>query len=335
MSLSNYFDDLGNKKINTHKEALKYDAVRYTSFLDSYPKDSIIPACTLSEFGFHFDKISKKIHCIECAFQYENLHADSLSEILSSHFRFNKLCEQAKLCLEKSVHQSEYKRVISREVSVESVESIEMSTGFNPINSLQDPLSPTGTSNLSKKMKQQKKLSLSLSSPNQSLQQRQQQTLKTQFQSEENRRASFDGMKMLFDAKALAANGFYKVNADGVASSANQSGSLLLGLKSGGSAASDELEDSLTHIEQLARSVPALTHIKCIFCAYECLIFRNSLQNTLYKSPFDEHKEKSFYKCSIFANNKNLDWTSGSNMSVSREILANHEKYAKYASKNG
>lgn len=330
MSLSNYFNDLGNNKITTHKEALKYDAVRYSSFLNSYPKDCTIPACTLSEFGFHYDNISKKIHCIECQFQYENLHADSLNEILSSHFRFNKSCEQAKLCLEKSIQQNEFKRVLSREASVESNESNE-----NTLVSydMMSPPSPNGgISSLTKKLKNQKKLTISLSSPTHSLQQRQQQTIKAQYQSEENRRASFDGLKMLFDSKTLAANGFYKVSVDTASSSANQSGGLLSGIKT---ISSDDIEDTLTHIEQLARSVPALMHIKCVFCSYECLIFRNSLQNTLYKSPFDEHKEKSLYKCPLFVNSK-FDYTSSSSVSSSRESRESLiEKYAKFANKNG
>jgi hypothetical protein len=329
MSLSNYFNDLGNNKITTHKEALKYDAVRYSSFLNSYPKDCTIPACTLSEFGFHYDNISKKIHCIECQFQYENLHVDSLNEILSSHFRFsnnnNKSCEQAKLCLEKSIQQNEFKRVLSRETSVESNESNENTLGSYDMMSQTNPNG--GMSSLTKKLKNQKKLTASLSSPANSLQQRQQQTIKTQYQSEENRRSSFEGLKMLFDAKILAANGFYKVSVD--TSSANQSGGLLPGIKT---TSSDDIEDTLTHIEQLARSLPALMHIKCVFCSYECLIFRNSLLNTLYKSPFDEHKEKSLYKCPLFINSK-FDYTSGSNVSSSRESL--NEKYAKFANKNG
>lgn len=56
-----------------------------------------------------------------------------------------------------------------------------------------------------------------------------------------------------------------------------------------------------SQIEAIARSVPTLYHVRCAFCAYECLLFRTSLWNTLYKSPFDEHREKFGSVCPIFA----------------------------------
>ena len=51
----------------------------------------------------------------------------------------------------------------------------------------------------------------------------------------------------------------------------------------------------------VARLVPALVHVRCAYCAYECLLFRNSLLTSMYRSPFDEHKARAnSVKCAIY-----------------------------------
>lgn len=328
MSLSKYFNDLGNQNIKTHKDALKYDAVRFSSYHNSYPKDCTIPACVLSDYGFHYDDLAKKIRCIECHFQYENLYADSLGDILSHHYKTSKACQQAKLSLARCISEWPHETVVSspkRQTSVEELEFIEKMSSSSPPTATQ-------TSDYSKKMKRASPLSLAQSqslqkAPALQQQQHHQMTARSQYQNEESRRVSFEGFKMLFDAKTLAANGFYKVNVETSGLSSSM-------FRRDGSMETD-LDDGLTHIEQLARNVPALMHIKCVFCSYECLIFRNSLLNTLYKSPFDEHREKSRYKCQVFAQettNKRTSLSAG----LSRESLAKHqESVANAASKSG
>ena len=91
--------------------------MRYTSFLNSYPKDSLLPACTLSQYGFYYDETAKKLRCIECTFQYENLYAESLGDVLSQHYKFNRTCEQAKASLDMCVDTIEFKRTLSQDAT--------------------------------------------------------------------------------------------------------------------------------------------------------------------------------------------------------------------------
>ena len=129
-------------------------------------------------------------------------------------------------------------------------------------------------------------------------------------------------------SSSSSGGGFGKTSAHSSAQTVTTSGS--------GNTADKELTDpdeALTHIELLAKNVPALMHIKCAFCAYECLIFRNSVLNTLYKSPFEEHMEKSFATCPMFreqfmfANNKSgggsSNSTSGKMLDTSNAVTSN------------
>ena len=70
-----------------------------------------------------------------------------------------------------------------------------------------------------------------------------------------------------------------------------------------------------SQIEAIAKSLPTLYHVRCAYCPYECLLFKTSLLNTLYKSPFDEHREKYGSRCPIFALNSDLPGSKSSTSS--------------------
>jgi hypothetical protein len=129
-------------------------------------------------------------------------------------------------------------------------------------------------------------------------------------QSEEYRANTFVHTKMLFDVKKLVAAGFYRVKAP-IEDADNTQFSNDNNIKSRPS----------SHIEEVAKQVAVLIHLKCAFCKYECLIFRNSWFNTLYKSPFDEHKENFFMTCSTFAAARGVG--SGRKMDLTGTSLSN------------
>ena len=56
--------------------------------------------------------------------------------------------------------------------------------------------------------------------------------------------------------------------------------------------------DIKTKIDSLSVHVPSLIHLKCAFCSYECLIPKNSMLNTNYKNPIEEHIENYSNICS-------------------------------------
>lgn len=89
-----------------------------------------------------------------------------------------------------------------------------------------------------------------------------------------------------------------------------------------------ELLNQESQIEAIARSVPTLYHLRCAFCPYECLLFKKSLLNTLYKSPFEEHREKYGTICPIFAlhhdTTKNLNLRPG--VDLNRDIAYDASK---------
>lgn len=92
------------------------------------------------------------------------------------------------------------------------------------------------------------------------------------------------------------------------------------------------MRDEPSQIEAISKSLPALHHVKCAFCSYECLLFKTSHLNTLYKSPFDEHREhreKNGMKCPIFAlnsdnNNNNLLNSKTAGIDENKEIASNY-----------
>jgi len=120
---------------------------------------------------------------------------------------------------------------------------------------------------------------------------------KNNYHIEEARFATFENVKMQLSAKMLSENGFYMVSKD---STANVSLSMSKSKSMITIAASDEPNQ----IEKIAGLVPALIYIKCAYCPYECLIFKNSLLNTMFKSPTEEHWEKSNKICPIFLESK-------------------------------
>jgi hypothetical protein len=71
-----------------------------------------------------------------------------------------------------------------------------------------------------------------------------------------------------------------------------------------------------------------LTHIKCAFCSYECLLHKTSRLNTLYKSPFDEHREKSFLTCPIFYKSSDSNNNSLAKSTESPGFTDNQKNYS-------
>lgn len=122
---------------------------------------------------------------------------------------------------------------------------------------------------------------------------------KNVFNNEETRLQTFENIKLKLSPELLAENGFYMVSKDSQAN-LNKSKSFLTNIQG------SNLKDDASNIERIAGLVPASIHIKCAYCTYECLIFKNSLQNTMYKSPIEEHYEKSSKICPIFADSKNI-----------------------------
>lgn len=83
-----------------------------------------------------------------------------------------------------------------------------------------------------------------------------------------------------------------------------------------------------SQIEAIAKSLPTLYHVRCAYCPYECLLFKTSLLNTLYKSPFDEHREKYASQCPIFALNSDLagSKSTSSGVDLHRDLAFNSAK---------
>lgn len=139
------------------------------------------------------------------------------------------------------------------------------------------------------------------------------------FSNEEMRIKTFENIRLALDVKQLAQNGFYRVVRDCLKTVIKKSSTNSPNSSSNSGFSSEKLLDNeMSYIEAIASQVPALHHIKCAFCSYECLIFKNSVLNTLYKSPFEDHREKSANKCLIFSSQASkMEWSSsGSTDSV-------------------
>lgn len=280
MSLLNTFiNDV--KTIKNHREALKHYQVRYVSFNQNFPKDCFLPTCTLAEFGFYFEEKSKSIKCYECDFKYDELNQDCLILIFHKHLKHKPKCSQVLHALEAIIYDSQ---------------ATQQQQQYNDSDLL---IMETDEQIYSK----------SIAVVNQ-----QQQPPKTKYANEDVRFQTFENVKMLLNARTLAENGFYMVSKEtqansNILSKSKSSNSLSTSVSSSTtnnnstSSSSNNQEDSNT-IEKIALLVPALIYIKCAFCTYECLIFKNSVLNTMYKSPLDEHWEKSKSTCFIFSDSK-------------------------------
>ena len=95
MLLSEYVNDLQENKIRSHKDALKYFPVRYTTFNPTnYSKDFTLPGCTLAKYGFYYDNTQKLIRCFECQFEYNDLEQGLLTTIMHKHYKHCMDCPQ-------------------------------------------------------------------------------------------------------------------------------------------------------------------------------------------------------------------------------------------------
>ena len=95
------------------------------------------------------------------------------------------------------------------------------------------------------------------------------------FTSVEARLKTFDKTRLLLDRNELVQNGLYL----------------------------NEF-NSASQLNRIVAQVPGLVHLKCAFCTYECVLFKNSLVNTFFKSPTEEHREKFANICSVFIGDK-------------------------------
>lgn len=109
------------------------------------------------------------------------------------------------------------------------------------------------------------------------------------FFNEEKRLETFENCKLKIDVPSLVKNGFYRVLKDPIK----------LSLKK-------DIE-TISGIEYVSKYIASLYHVRCAFCPYECLLFRNSHLNSVFKSPFDEHKEKFGHSCPIFSELNKMD----------------------------
>lgn len=103
---------------------------------------------------------------------------------------------------------------------------------------------------------------------------------KVKYASLESRLATFGNTKMATSPKDLAQNGLFLVNTKEFASLIPT--------------------DSMTLTERLAQIAPFLLHVKCAFCPFECMLFKNSQLTSNYNTPFDEHREKCGSRCPMF-----------------------------------
>lgn len=127
----------------------------------------------------------------------------------------------------------------------------------------------------------------------------------TNFFSEEKRLETFENCKLKIDVASLVKNGFYRVLKDPIK----------LSLKKD--------VETISGIEYVSKYIASLYHVRCAFCPYECLLFRNSHLNTVFKSPFDEHKEKFQLSCPMFSDSNKIDCHSakGTNFFLRSDML--------------
>jgi hypothetical protein len=117
--------------------------------------------------------------------------------------------------------------------------------------------------------------------------------LKLIYQSEESRLKTFENIRLMIDTKQLVSNGFYRVVKNSNSSFLNKSDTV----------DNIQFDEKQSHLAKIANALDSkLIHIRCVYCSYECILFKNYHLNTFLKSPFDEHKEKSAKKCPIFNN---------------------------------
>ena len=271
-----YLNALNERQITTHREALKYFNVRYASFIQNLPRECLLPGCVLAKHGFHFDSNTDTIRCIECSFHSDPVnHNDSLVDILTRHFQFSRNCEQVKQSL-KSIMIDEDDDGGGDEDADDDADLV--------------PTTACTTATEFELLDNSMAASESLDANNNN----EDSFRFTKFISLESRLKTFENVKMLIDRDKLAENGIYLVPKDNPTAAAS-------------SQPLDTRRPEMTQIEKVAQSIQFLYHVKCAFCAYECLLFRNSLLNTFYKSPFDEHNEKFGSKCPIFADTYHAD----------------------------
>lgn len=102
----------------------------------------------------------------------------------------------------------------------------------------------------------------------------------------QKRLQTFEIVKLKLDPSVLAENGFYVV-------SKQQDNNIKK---------SSAFSPSSNYIiERTVDLVPAAILIKCAYCIYACALFKDSLLNTMFESPIEEHYEKSSKLCPIFA----------------------------------
>lgn len=272
MENRNYVNNLKLMKIDTYEKALEYFNVRLKSFDQNYSKEFAMPACVLAELGFHFDKKSFKCH--ECSFVYDKIDQDNLNSIQHEHYKHRSTCGQVLKQLKIDL-QSASSNVDATTNSV----ATSTSKGAN----LDDQHHHQNMDSM------EIDITTSITTLNDTNKTQASKRVKQALFNKENRIRTFENAKLLFKPDELAAQGFYLVVNNQFEDPLEFSRET-----------ANSSQTTRTSIEQLAIQVPALLHLKCAYCPYECLIFKNSLQNTFFKSPIDEHFQKSAKICPIF-----------------------------------
>lgn len=248
-----------------HKEWLK-DYWGRESTYSTYPKDCALPICALAQYGFYFDSLRKSFKCSECTFEYANIFTESLDELLSQHYKHSNHCS-------KAVYSLDY----SLDLSLNKLDVVEWEKeGLKEFRSNKFDIN-SEVAEVTIVNRKQKNLLIN----------------------EESRLKSFENVRLIINTQQLVSNGFYRVDSKELStlSATNKSSSFdsfnlnqIMKVENG----------DLSQIAKIAASLASLIHIKCVFCSYECLLFKNSHLNTRFKSPFDEHKEKSSKVCPVF-----------------------------------
>lgn len=179
-----YMEALTSQQIRTHKDALQYFNVRYSSFAQNYPLDSSLPACTLAEHGFHYDNNTRTLKCFSCDYTSHDLYDDLLCSLLNKHLKASSQCPQAQASLRHTLH-------------VENDAESKLPKPNDPQLVLNRAYSTWATA-----VKAENK----------------------QYANEEARFKSFENEKLIIDVRKLAATGLYKVNRLDVLAFKDQSG---------------------------------------------------------------------------------------------------------------
>ena len=301
-----------NSTSSTQCNSASSRAEREATFVN-YPLECALLATTLLELGFCYDSSRRCVVCSHCSYVYTNLvdgntttsnsnagqlaATASLDDLLSAHLRHRQVVSSSSITppdSSDSDNDGEGGEEEDRDAEVASRRQrrpcpLAEAALIATLRQMLDDNDTTDT--LSNHHGLVEEADNCWPAPSASA---------LFFTSEENRLKSFENERLVLDARLLAANGLYRVRQEDTFAPATAAALRLASAKQQQQQKQQQqhpLKHDRSHIEQIAGSLGALVHVRCAYCPYECLLFRNSVLNTLYKSPFDEHRHKSADKC--------------------------------------